>query len=433
MTNDNTQQEGVKQWALEELLEPPTNSPSKKNKKDKAMEWGRPGHLTKEELDVYISFRQEVETRGGEFKNTVYSFTEIEGEAFTLTRWLRARKYNLADTIRMVEEATAERSVPREAGYYPVPEEALGVDPSIFISQYPQLYTGFSKDGCPVFYSKPGILNIDGIECITTLDGILKFHWHVMQHDYKERLLQFKKENPSFQRFECVSVLDLTGLAVSALNSRTLDIIKKQAFIDSLCFPETMNKMLVVNAPRFFSASWAIIKGFVDARTAGKIEILSSASAAEKKLKELIDIDQLPKDYGGTAESTDVLLAKEAGKDRANGGRSRLVTEVMYIRSSLSFKFQLLPNEEADLWIYTRAKTGATFKVVNAETKELLTAAKTVIHDGGSDDNSPPTKVQLSDKRIRCANEIKIKAESLKTRMSSESYLVVANIYSTQN
>jgi hypothetical protein len=331
----------------------------------------------------------------------------------------------------MVEEATAERSVPREAGYYPDPEAALGVDPSIFISQYPQLYSGFSKDGCPVFYSKPGILNIDGIECITTLDGILKFHWHVMQHDYKERLLQFKKENPSFTRFECVSVLDLTGLAVSALNSRTLDIIKKQAFIDSLCFPETMNKMLVVNAPRFFSASWAIIKGFVDARTAGKIEILSSASAAEKKLKEIIDIDQLPKDYGGTAESTDVLLAKEAGKDRANGGRSRLVTEVMYVRSSLSFKFQLLPNEEADLWIYTRSKTGASFKVMNAETKELMIPSKTVIHNGGSDDNSPPTKMQLSAKRIRCANEIKIKAESLKTRMSSESYLVVANIYST--
>lgn len=432
MTSDaaQEQQEGVKQWTLEELLEPSANSPTRKNKKDKAMDWGRPGHLTREELDVYVAFRKEVESRGGEFKNTVYSFTEIEGEAFTLTRWLRARKYNLADTVKMVEEATAERSVPREAGYYPDPEAALGVDPSIFISQYPQLYSGFSKDGCPVFYSKPGVLNIDGIECITTLDGILKFHWHVMQHDYKERLLQFKKENPSFTRFECVSVLDLTGLAVSALNSRTLDIIKKQAFIDSLCFPETMNKMLVVNAPRFFSASWAIIKGFVDARTAGKIEILSSASAAEKKLKEIIDVDQLPKDYGGTAESTDVLLAKEASKDSAKGGRSRLVTEVMYVRSSLSFKFPLSPNEEADVWVYTRSQTGATIKVMNAETKEALLPVQTVIHKGGSDDNSPPTKMQLSSsKRIQGVKEIKIKVENLKTRMSSESYLVVANIY----
>jgi hypothetical protein len=58
MTNENNPHplEGVKQWTLDELLESSTNSPSKKNKKDKAMDWGRPGHLTKEELDVYVSF-----------------------------------------------------------------------------------------------------------------------------------------------------------------------------------------------------------------------------------------------------------------------------------------------------------------------------------------------------------------------------------------
>jgi hypothetical protein len=57
--NNNARQEddGVnKQWTLEELLESSAvHSPSRKNKKDKAMDWGRPGHLTKEELDVYVS------------------------------------------------------------------------------------------------------------------------------------------------------------------------------------------------------------------------------------------------------------------------------------------------------------------------------------------------------------------------------------------
>jgi hypothetical protein len=380
-----------------------------------------------------VAFKKEVEQRGGEFKNTVFSFSEVEGNEFTLTRWLRARKYDLADTIKMVEEAMEERAVPRGVGYYPNPVKALGVDPSIFVSQYPQLYSGFSKCGCPVFYSKPGALNIDGIECITTLDGILKYHWHVMQHDYKQRLLEFKKENPSFTRFECVSILDLSGLAVSALNSRTLDVVKKQATIDSLCFPETMNKMLVLNAPRFFSATWSIIKGFVDVRTAGKIEVISSSSAAEKKLKEIIDVDQLPEDYGGTGESTLVTLAREAGKEAANGGRSRLIAEVMYVRGSLSFKFILKADEEADLWVHTRAKSGATFTVTDTSTKKPIIPTKTVIHSGGTDDNSQPSNVQLSADRISGPDdnvmEIKVKAEGLKTRMTSETYLLVANIY----
>lgn len=224
----------------------------------------------------------------------------------------------------MVEEATKCRAEARKADFYPDPEEALGCPPEVFISQYPQLYSGFSKVGCPVFYSKPGQLEIDGVECITTLEGILKFHWYVFLHDYKGRLLEYKRQNPEFKRFECVSVLDLNHLTLSKLGSRTMDIIKKQASIDSLCFPETMNKMVIVNAPRFFSATWTIIKGFLDPRTTAKVELFSSTSAAEKCLKELIDEDQLPSDYGGTAESTVETMAKMSP--------TKLTTQVLYVR-----------------------------------------------------------------------------------------------------
>ena len=278
-------------------------------------------------------------------------------------------------------------------------------------------------------YSKPGVLSIDGIECLTTITGIIKFHWHVMQHDYKQRLLEFKKANPSFKRFECVSILDLEGLSVGSLNSRTLDIIKKQAFIDSLCFPETMNKMVVINAPRFFSATWPIIKGFVDVRTSNKVDLFSSKSAAEKKLKEIIDISELPSDYGGTAESTTSLIAKEAAKHADMGGRSRLVTELMYIRSSLSFKFFLKPDEEAELYVHTRSASGASFRVTNTATKKDLVPPQKVQHKGRVEDIYPPSCVQLTTSRIAGGIEIKVKGESLTSRMSSACFLLVANIY----
>ena len=167
---------------LSTLLSPDFSSESQslKSKKQKALEWGRPGHLTPTEVSIFTQFRNEVNKRNGEFQNTVYSFTETEGEAYTLTRWLRARKYNLQDTITMVEQATVCRSIPRQYNYYPDPTGALGCPPEIYLDQYPQVYSGFSKIGCPVFYSKPGQLDTDAIECVTTLDGILNYHWHVM-------------------------------------------------------------------------------------------------------------------------------------------------------------------------------------------------------------------------------------------------------------
>jgi hypothetical protein len=410
----------VAQWDLNDLLEKDLAS---KSKKQRMIEWGFPGSMTQGEVDIYVKFRDEVNKRGGVFRQTVYSFSAEEGEAYTLTRWLRARKYSLTDTITMVEEATAERAKPRQFNYYPDPEKALGVDPTIFVAQYPQLYSGFSKTGCPVFYSKPGRLEIDGVECITTLEGILKYHWHVMQHDYRNRLLQFKKENPDFKRFECVSILDLEHLTVGKLGSRTMDIIKEQAKIDSLCFPETMNKMVIVNAPRFFTATWAIIKGFIDGRTASKVDLFSSTSAAKKKLKEIIDVDQLPCDYGGTAESTEVTLVK------ALGGASRIFSEVLYVRSSASTKIELKADEEVDLLVFTRSKSGAEFTLMDGR-KNNVSPPMTVTHTGEVGDKHPPTKMNLTPMKISGPMSLKVKASSSGSMFSStENFLVVGRVY----
>jgi hypothetical protein len=179
-------------WDADRLM---GNGVSKEAPKDPLL-WGLPGHLTQEESDVFFKFRAELEKRGGEFRDTVYCFGEEEGEAFALSRWLRARKFVYEDVIKMVEEATQVRKHPKAKEFYPDPVDALGCEAALFFDQYPQLYSGIAKNGAPIFISKPGILNVDGMECITTLDGIIQFHWHVMMHDFANRLRVQKAENP---------------------------------------------------------------------------------------------------------------------------------------------------------------------------------------------------------------------------------------------
>ena len=163
--------------------------------------WGRPGHLTAEETDVYFKFKDEVSKRGGDFKDTVFCFGLEEGEVWALCRWLRARKYVYDDVIKMVEEATEVRKEAKAKDFYPDPLDALGCEASLFYAQYPQLYCGYAKSGVPVFISKPGILNVDGMETITTLDGIIKFHWFIMMHDFAKRLRGQKAKDPeNFKR-----------------------------------------------------------------------------------------------------------------------------------------------------------------------------------------------------------------------------------------
>ena len=121
--------------------------------------------------------------------------------------------------------------------------------------------------------------------------------------------------------------MDLNGLTASQLSRRAMAIIKEQTAIDSICFPETMSKMLIVNAPTFFSATWRLIKGWLDPRTANKIEVISGKAACEKRLLELVDTDQLPEDYGGRGPNTNKTLMEEFG-----GSADRMSTKMLYLR-----------------------------------------------------------------------------------------------------
>jgi hypothetical protein len=219
--------------------------------------------------------------------------------------------------------------------------------------------------------------------------------------------------------FECVCVLDLEHLTASQLNSRTLHIIKEQAFIDSLCFPETMNKMLIINAPSFFSLSWALIKGWLDARTANKIEVIASRKSWEARLLELVDVDQLPSDYGGTGPSTAAVFKREAS--RGDDIKRRLV-HLMHVRNSGSHQLTLEAGEIADISVHTRSGSGAKFDVINCTTK-VSVADTNVAHKGTSADTDMPSNVTIV-KDLKGPGTFKVKASSNSSMFSSDNFLI---------
>lgn len=390
------------------------------------LDWGRPGELTQAEVDTYVEFQKIVETRGGDFRDTIYSFGEIEGEEYALCRWLRARKFKLDQVVEMVEQATECRAGAKKDDFYPDPKATLGVETYIYISQYPQLYSGYDKNGVPVFISKPGILNVNGISSITQFSGILKYHWYAMMHDFKNRLQAQKKANPdTFTRFECITILDLDGLSVSAITQMALRIVKEQSHIDSLCFPETLSRMVIVNAPRVFSATWNMIKGWLDPRTISKIDLISNRSAWEKRLKELIDEDQLPVDYGGKAEDTKTTMIKEAISEF-----KRLFTKVLSVRSTDSALVKLEAGETMEVIVFTRSKSGGAFDVEDAKDKKKDKFVRKFIvkHTGGDSlEDDPPTRATVV-KDLKGPCEINIKAATLGSKLSASIFLVVCKI-----
>jgi len=394
-------------------------------------DWGFPGHLTEAEFSVYEQFRSELYKRDQDFQRTVFTFKDAgEHESYALCRWLRARKFKLPEVLSMIQDATDCRAEPSRSNFYSDPQTALGVEPAIYLSQYPQLHCGYTKSGCPYFISKPGVLNVSGIECIATIEGIVRYHWFDMANNFLNTLRSQNIRDPvNFKRYECVCVIDLANLSASNVTKRALNIVKVQSQIDSICFPETLNKMYIINAPSFFAMTWKIIKGYVDARTATKVEIISSRKKWEKVLKEVINVDELPCDYGGSGENTNERLNKFAVKLGHDEDLKRVTTDVISVRSSGSILIELSDKEVADIVVFTRSMSGGTVSVTSPKGTTIIDKY-VVKHKGKGTEQEEPTRVTLKQK-LQGPGNYKVKIDSCGGPFYTEHFLVAGKIYPT--
>ena len=310
----------------------------------------------------------------------------------------------------MVEESTEYTADPRKNDFFPCPTKALSIESSLYIKQYPQLYYGHARNGCPLFISQPGMINIDAISVLTNLPKIINFHWYAMMHEYARKLQDEQRaSNGTFKRFECVCILDLAGLTASKVGKRELNLIKVQAAIDSLCFPETLNKMVIVNAPAFFTLTWKIIRGWIDQRTSAKVEVIgSSKPKLLKKLSIFIDPKNLPADYGGSGVSIRDFLKDDmlqmAESRREIGSKLKLVEEepCMVSFSTSSSKSISVDREKfVKLSFLTRTLVGCKIIVKEFNSGKVI-AAIDAIHNGKVEDdaNETSTRYDLEDSGV---------------------------------
>ena len=122
--------------------------------------------------------------------------------------------------------------------------------------------------------------------------------------------------------------------------------------------------MLILNAPSFFSAAWGLIKKFIDPQTARRIQVYSSKEQGLQALQSVIDIHQIPQDYGGTNISLDEAFLNVANDPLL----LRQPIELLHVKrkSKASFKqeWHLHEGEYIDLKCYTRSASGVSLTIL---------------------------------------------------------------------
>jgi hypothetical protein len=304
------------------------------------------------------------------------SFKPVEEEPYALCRFLRARKFVVEDAMSMMEGNIDKWKAARAHDFYPSIEIAVGCPASVFLAQFPYFFFGNSKNGCPVRYLMAGRLKGEGIECVTELDCIKGYMWHSTMHKFKKQVAAAQAHNPDIVRCETIEIIDLKGLEASQVNKKTLGALQGISDL-STCFPELLNRMVILNAPFFFSLSWKVIKSFLEPRTVAKIEIYTNEKKGTQRLTELIVNKELLSDYGGEGPSFDTVAQENGSESRATRQTSQLMS--LNGKSHSNGKAQsiveLSPNETATISIYSRSigaqvsllKNGAVAKQVDIQ------------------------------------------------------------------
>jgi len=179
------------------------------------------------------------------------------------------------------------------------------VDPTeeIYTEFCPHIMFGFSKEGHPIFWEKTGLISnsLKQLKAKTTVTKLVVRHVRLQETmlarlDYINKKLGKSNTDSELEKF--VVVFDLKNLAFSP-DMFGINYVRDMFTCDGKYYPERLHKMVMINAPWYFSAIWALVSYVVDPVTANKISIIGSNY--EEVLKELIDEDNIPVDCGGEA------------------------------------------------------------------------------------------------------------------------------------
>ncbi|KAJ5670874.1 hypothetical protein N7507_000001 [Penicillium longicatenatum] len=237
-------------------------------------------------------------------------------DPFTLLRFLTARGFNVDAAFKQFEEASHFRREKHIVRLYDTVEITDFEQARQF---YPHWTGRRDKRGLPICMFDLSCLDKKNLACweqtrhtASWSDSQYKANMppkpDMLQlasvyHDSLTRLvfplcsMMTDRPNPSLPITSSIYLVDASDLGLKQGWSLKY-FAKSISWLLSTCYPETIQRVYVCNAPSYFSTIWKYLKSWVDKNTAEKIVVLSSPEVLPA-LEEYIDDTNIPTAFGG--------------------------------------------------------------------------------------------------------------------------------------
>eukprot|EP00164_Ancoracysta_twista_P005003 GFYU01006813.1.p1 GENE.GFYU01006813.1~~GFYU01006813.1.p1 ORF type:complete len:194 (-),score=46.50 GFYU01006813.1:148-654(-) len=146
----------------------------------------------------------------------------------------------------------------------------------------------------------------------TTVEDLMRLH--VWQTEHYLRKCSDSTRRTGHNVETVIYIIDAERWHLGLATQGAYKFLKTMAEVDGTHYPERLGKVLVVNSPSGLAIAWRIVRTWLDPITKAKVDIVKGRDQFLPILLEMMDEDQIPVEYGGTARSRKYDAYSKDGK-----------------------------------------------------------------------------------------------------------------------